>query len=283
MPGHELTWRLTRRMALAGLAMLPVAARSAAPFRSRRIAVRAVGTGRDVLLIPGLGTGPDVWTPLIRALPGWRWHLIHVRGFAGLPPEANRVGPLLAPIADEIARYMREGGLSAPAIIGHSMGGTLAMLTALAAARSGPLMVVDMLPDAAALLGGTSQGMGFLANQMRGYFTGTLAGRRAFARLLRDAAPGAKDSDPDVVATALSELAGLDLSPRLPRLAAPLTVVPAVPVDTDARAMILATYRRAYRPAAKAQIQPIGPSGHMIMFDQPDAFARAVKAMLGAK
>lgn len=273
---------LTRRNALALLAVaaaMPV--RAAAPFLSRRIAVRAQGSGQDVILIPGLGTGPGIWSRLMADVPGKRWHLIHVRGFAGLPALANANGPLLDPIADEIARYIGEAGLGRPAVIGHSMGGTLALLTALRSpTRVGRLMVVDMLPAPAGLIGGTADGMGFFARQMRNYFTRTDAGRRAFAQILRDTPSGA-DSDQDVIADALDELAALDLTPRLPTIRQPLTVVPALPADEQTAAIFWNRARTAWQGARAARLVPIRPSGHMVMVDQPGKFAGAVRGFLG--
>ncbi|HEX7853929.1 MAG TPA: alpha/beta hydrolase [Sphingobium sp.] len=252
-----------------------------APFTSRRIVVQVQGTGPDAVLIPGLGSGPGVWSSLIRDAPGYRWHLIHVRGFASLPADANAQGPLLTPLADEILRYIAESRLDAPAVIGHSMGGTLAMLAALRQpARVGRLMVVDMLPQPAGLIGGTAEGMGFLANQLRQYFTGTVAGRRAFAQILQDATPSGRDSDPDVVASALDELAAIDLGPRLASIRQPLTIVPALPADPRTAAALLNRIRTAYAPARAARIVPIQPSSHMVMFDQPAKFASAVRTFL---
>lgn len=275
---------LLRMIAVAGASLvLSGTGAGALPssFVSRRIAVRSEGHGPDVLLIPGLGGGPGIWSGLIRDLPGWRWHLIHVRGFAGLPADANAKGDLLVPLADEIARYIRESGLVAPALIGHSMGGTLAMLTALhQPMRVGRLMVVDMLPAAAGMVGGTAEGMGFFASQLRAYFTGTIAGRRAFAQLLQDATPSGRDSNPDVIADALDELAALDLGPRLSSIRSPITIVPALPAETRAAAVLLARTRDAYRPAAAARIMPVQPSSHMVMLDQPSKFAVTVRHFL---
>src|SRR5687768_8392054 len=102
------------------LLLLPLAAAAApapalpAPppaFASDRIVVERVGEGPDVLLVPGLSSSPEVWRSATHAVPGYRYHLVHVSGFAGRPAGANAAGPVVEPVAEEIARYIRESGL----------------------------------------------------------------------------------------------------------------------------------------------------------------------------
>lgn len=270
-----------RTLLLGGLAagmMASGGAALAAPFTSRRILVTVRGAGHDVLLIPGLASGPAIWNGVLGALPGYRYHLVQVRGFAGLPADANGSGPLLQPIADEIARYVASAGLKRPAIVGHSMGGTLAMLVGLKG-LAGRVMVVDMLPAGAAMVGGTASGMGFLADQLSGYFTGTAAGRRYLAQMVAQA-PGAKGSDPDVIANALRDLANTDLAPQLPRLGTPLAVIYAVGSDRQQAAAITRRFRADYAGKAGALLKAIGPSGHMVMADQPARFTAALRDFL---
>src|SRR3954453_263514 len=88
------------------LAAAPPAA--AAPFRSDRISVEVKGKGPDVVLIPGLSSSPRVWDTTVTAVPGYRYHIVHVAGFDGAAPGANASGPVVAPVADEIARYIAE-------------------------------------------------------------------------------------------------------------------------------------------------------------------------------
>jgi pimeloyl-ACP methyl ester carboxylesterase len=282
MPMHKNLPLLDRRALIAGFAvalggLLPVAA-SAAPFTSRRINVTVRGSGPDVLLIPGLASGTGIWADTIAASPGYRYHLVQVRGFAGLPADANKNGPLIAPLTAEIARYISANGLRRPAIIGHSMGGTLAMMLALRGVAS-RVMVVDMLPAGAGMVGGTTNGVGYLAGQLSQMFTGTPAGRQFFSEMLARN-PGAKGSDPDVVAHALSELAQTDLGPRLPALGVPLEVIYAQPADAEMRKTLTQRFQSAYARARTARLVPIGPSGHVVMEDQPARFATAFRNFL---
>lgn len=251
----------------------------AAPFASRRIAVTVRGSGPDVLLIPGLSSGSAVWNGAVGAVGGYRFHLVQVRGFAGLPADGNASGPVVQPVADEIARYIAAAGLKRPAVVGHSMGGTLAMMLGLKGV-AGRVMVVDMLPAGAAMVGGTASGLGFLADQLSGYLTGTAAGRRYLAQMVART-PGAQGSDPDVIANALRDLANIDLEPQLSRLSVPLEVVYAVGNDAQRNAAITERFRSAYAARKGALLKPIGPSGHMVMADQPARFTALLKDFLG--
>lgn len=158
------------------------------------------------------------------------------------------------------------------------MGGTLAMMLGLKGV-AGRIMVVDMLPAGAAMVGGTARGMGFLADQLSQYFTGTKAGRAYLAQIVADA-PGARGSDPDVIANALRDLANIDLGPQLGRIAVPMDVVYATGSDAAQAAQISRNFRAAYAAKKNARLLPIGPSGHVVMADQPARFAAMLKDFL---
>lgn len=270
----------------AGGGLLPFSTGQAAtPFASNRLSIARRGAlgpdgGRDVILIPGLASSPAIWNGLVAQLPGHRLHLVHIGGFAHLPAGPNASGPLLAPLVDELARYINTQGLVSPVLVGHSMGGMLAMMLAL---RTGSpvtrLMVVDMLPEGAAMIGGTSQGLGYLAEQLNGYFSGTRAGRQLLAQMVMET-PGAEGSDPRVISQALAELAQTNLSPRLPLIRQSLNVVYALPADRDMAASQRQRYQAAYAKAPAAKLTGIGPSGHAVMLDQPARFAASVQQFL---
>ena len=80
------------------------AAAGPAPFRSDRISVTVRGSGPDVVLIPGLAAAAGIWNGTVAALPGYRYHIVQVAGFAGAPARGNAKGPVAAGVAAEIAR-----------------------------------------------------------------------------------------------------------------------------------------------------------------------------------
>jgi pimeloyl-ACP methyl ester carboxylesterase len=260
-------------------------ARAAVAFSSSRLRVAtAAAKGRskgDVLLIPGLASGPELWASLSPRLSAYRLHLVHIAGFSKLAPGENASGPLIEPIVNELARYIREQQLRRPFVVGHSMGGILGLMLGLRNdINLAKLMVVDMLPEGSAMLGGTSEGFGYLADQLNGYFTGTKTGRQMLSQIVQQTL-GGRNSDPRVVSQSLAELARINLTPRLPTLRCPLTVIYASPSDRNAAASQAATYMAAYRSAKGAIVKGIGPSGHVVMADQPAQFADAVMQFLG--
>ena len=110
--------------AAAGVvALVPPALAAPARFSSDRISVVVQGGGPDVVLIPGLTASRDMWKGTVAAVPGYRYHLVQVAGFAGTPAGGNASGKVVEPVAAEIARYIGETGLRKPALIGRQKSG----------------------------------------------------------------------------------------------------------------------------------------------------------------
>jgi pimeloyl-ACP methyl ester carboxylesterase len=271
--------------ALGALGALPAQAGAAPAFSSSRISVEVRGTGPDVVLIPGMTASPAIWNGTVAAVPGYRYHLVHVAGFGGAPARGNARGPVAGPVADEIARYIREARLARPALVGHSMGGSLAMMVAArhegAAAR---LMVVDMVPAPAQLFGVSARTLSPLARLLGSEIAAT-------DRLRRDlqAAIGRfgsadwleTNSDGGVVGRSMQDLLAADLTPELPRIAAPMTVVYACPEPLRlTRARLDGFYAKAYAARPGTRLIAVERSGHTIMHDQPRIFQAALKAFL---
>lgn len=283
---------------LLALLLLPLAAAaSAAPFASDRISVETIGSGPDVVLVPGLSSSPEVWRSTVAAVPGYRYHLVHVAGFAGKPAGANASGAVVEPVAGEIARYIAESKLKKPAIVGHSLGGAWAIMVA---ARNPELvskaMVVDMLPFLGAMFGGptaTVESVRPIAEQMRtGIATSAGEPRRkqieqTIAGMVRTEAARpaivghSLASDPAASGQAMYDLVTTDLRPDVAKIKVPLTVLFVTPQGapvTDAQ--MEQFYAMSYSGAPQAVLKRIPESYHFIMLDAPERFQTELKAFL---
>ena len=284
---------------LALLLFLPLSATAAfaAEFSSERIGVEVRGAGPDVVLIPGLSSSPEVWETTVAALPGHRFHLVHVSGFAGRPVGANAEGPVVAPVAEEIARYIREAGLERPALVGHSLGGFWSMM--IAARHPGlvsRIMVVDMLPFLGAMFGGpaaTPESGRPMAEQLRQAIasadddTRRAQAEQTIATMVRTeslrpaAVAHTMASDAAVSGQAMHDLIITDLRPELGAIAVPFTVLwvhpPNAPVTPEQMASF---YSASYANAPQATVTRVPDAYHFIMWDEPEAFQAALRAFL---
>ncbi len=285
----------------AAPAVQPDPGTPAANFTSERIGVTVMGTGPDVVLIPGLASTPAVWTSTMAALPGYRYHLIHVSGFAGRPAGANAGGPYLSPVAEEIARYIREAHLEHPAVVGHSMGGSWAiMIAGRHPELVGKVMVVDMLPYLGIML--RSQGMseeqmtqtidqlqGVLANSppeqrrmMTGMMVSSMVNTESEKQPQIDASLA---SDQAVSAQGFTDLLRTNLLEDVGHIRAPLVVLYVQPAaqpggPTITPEQIDRAYQLSYQAAPQAVVRRVPNSAHFIMFDNAPFFQAQLREFL---
>ena len=274
----------------------PLAGASEQP-NSQRISVQTEGTGTDVILIPGLASSRDVWADLASGLrTSHRIHLVELAGFAGTPAISNRDGKVIAPVVDAIAEYIRTQHIKAPAIIGHSLGGEIAlMLGARYPDLVGRLMIVDALPFYTLTINpaATSETAVPHATAMRDWllsqsaeqfvaFQNTSIARLAKTEAVRPALAAAGiNSDRKTVADAVYELMVTDLRPELGRIRAPIEIVYAYdPLFGIPAASVDMMYRQAYAAASEIHFTRIDDSFHFVMLDQPERFSSAVASFL---
>jgi len=283
--------------AVAAIVLGTLAVAPAQAFTSDRIIVTVQGSGPDVILVPGLTSNPRIYNALVSGLPGYRYHLVQVRGFSGTAPGANVQGDVSAAVAEELARYVREEKLVKPALIGHSMGGTIGMMLASRHPDAlGRLMVVDMVPFTGAFFGaktgaearaivegmqarmaGNPEGMKAMMTQMVAGMVNNEAERPA---VMEDS----RTSDPALTARTYADIQATDLRAELKAVTVPVTVLYVKPamaasVPDD---QFDAGYRIQYAGVPGAVLTRIPDAAHFIMLDAPARFLAEVKQFLPA-
>jgi pimeloyl-ACP methyl ester carboxylesterase len=304
MSASRTTLRLiTVLLLLAGLLLLrkPVfgAVVLTAPTRFS-VVVQGVDTGKgpDVILIPGLSSSRGIYAAEAKLLSAnYRLHLIQIAGFAGEPAGPNATGPILVPVVEQLHQYIVTNKLQHPAIIGHSLGGLLALMLADTHPEDvGKLLIIDSLPFYALVFApeATVDVVAPQAAAMRDQMlaappdvfaamvdrsTGVLVLNPEARKLV---AANSIASDRTVMTNAMYEDLITDLRPRLAAIKTPATLL--YPFDASAvgpdSTKIDTVYTSAYSTMPNLKIHRIDDSRHFIMYDQPAAFDKAVQAFL---
>ena len=251
----------------------------------------------DVVLIPGLSSSRDVYTAEAKLLaPKYRLHLMQVNGFAGAAPGPNATGPMLPGIVEELHSYIVAGKMQ-PVVVGHSLGGLLALMLAdKYPADVRKLVIVDSLPYYAVLYNpaATPETMKPMADALQKQLNDVPADQFAAmqpmmaAQLVKNAdaqkavAASSMASDRNVLAKAMAEDLLTDLRADVAKIQTPTLVL--FEYDASLKQPDPVTYealvRDAYKPMPHVTLVKVEDARHFIMYDQPAKFDAALQTFL---
>jgi len=291
-----------RRASTALALALAGAAASAAPTPTsthetfRDMSVDVAGNGRAVLLIPGLNSAASTWTATCAALQPVQCHVVQLPGFVGLPavPSAH----WLEDMRDRLLAYVDARHLGPVVVVGHSLGGELALMMAIKSPASvSRLVIVDSLPFLGAVRdpSATPESTRAMAEQMRAQMAGATraqveASVRPMARGMAQA-PADVDrlvawslaSDRGTSAQAWYELWTTDLRADIAAIRCPTLALgswaayaPMGATEDSTRSIFAAQY--AALPGARIHMSKAGY--HFLMWDDPAWFVDEVRAAL---
>ncbi len=298
MSSRKRSWMGLFGAAVGILTALYVGRSEAAPAEFRDLRVEVVGQGRPVLMIPGLNSAAAVWTETCAALqPGVQCHIVQLPGFAGVPAVATE--HFQTAMRDRLLAYLDDRRLDQPAVIGHSLGGALALqMAAEQPGRIARLVVVDSLPFLAGLRGMTPEAARGMAAGMRQQMlsasqaqweAGTRQGAggmsRSPANVERVVAWGLA-SERATTAQAMSELWGEDLRPLLPKVTAPTLVLGAWAAYEPMGSTLDGTqkiFETQYAGLAGVQVRMSQRGYHFLMWDDADWLVGELKTFLAAR
>lgn len=263
--------------------------------------VQVSGAGPDkpaMILIPGLQSDGAVWDSTVTHFKDrYECHVLTLAGFAGRPALPADL-PFLATVRTQLAAYIADHRLKSPTIVGHSLGGFLALwLGAEHPALTGPIVVVDSLPFLPAAYSSTAtvESMKAQAVSMRAMM-GSMQGdawvtyqksNPATKSMISDEADAALatewgiKSDPQAVAAAMFELFQTDLRPALSRIQSRTLLMAALKGYPEGT---IQTYQTQVESLRGVQLVAFPEARHFIMFDAParmfetmDSFLKASK------
>jgi pimeloyl-ACP methyl ester carboxylesterase len=219
--------------------------------------------------------------------------VLSLAGFGGTPAQPTD-GPMLEAVREELATYITKHDLNQPTIVGHSLGGFLALDLAVHHPElTGKLVIVDSLPFIYGIMqpGATVADAKQAAKATASAFS--QMNPDTYAKMIRNGPNGstmaASENDIDriidwglasdgaSVAKALGELYSADLRSELSKVGSPTLVLAAwigyAPyTNHDSAAQ---TYRQQYAGLNNVQIEITDTARHFIMLDEPEwMFAR---------
>jgi pimeloyl-ACP methyl ester carboxylesterase len=284
-----------RNTLLALVLALPAAAFAQASFQ-----VKITGHGPAMILIPGLASSGETWDSTVaRYKDRYECHVLTLAGFAGVPRLPLVAGnPMLDRVRDDVAAYIREHKMVKPVIVGHSLGGFLALAIASKYPDlPGKLVIVDAYPSLAAIYRPevTAEMAKSESEMTRKYMTAQPAGGDGAKAQIRMMVTGDADferimtwsraSDYSAVVDAMVEMYGSDLRENISTIQSPTLVLVtwiAFKDYTD-RKTLEANARREYAKLKGVDLRITDTSRHFIMYDEPQWFFTQIDGFLAAK
>lgn len=251
------------------------------------LAFESVGEGPPVLILHGLFGSGSNWRQVVRELAStYRVLAVDLRNH-GASPWADTMSYL--EMADDVLRLIERERLSRPAVVGHSMGGKVAMALALMYPKQvGRLSVVDIAPVPYA------DRLSAFAEAMRAVDTLHAASREEVRQRLAGMVPDAgvvpflmqnlvaRNAHFDwrlnlgAILGAVPTLCGFPQELRSLRFTGPVQVIAGARSD-----YVASSDGEAFQPMfPQARVEVIEGAGHWVHADRPGTFIAAVRQAL---
>ncbi|WP_430428524.1 alpha/beta fold hydrolase [Maribacter litoralis] len=251
--------------------------------------VKVIGEGNPILLFPGFACTGEVWDTTVAELS--KEYECHVFTFAGFGDVAAIEKPWLPKIKEGVVSYISENKLENPVLLGHSLGGALALWMAAEGNSYKELIIVDALPSTGALmmpdfkseymvydspynkqlLAMNDTDFEAMATQMASGMTKEKSNQEIIKNWMIKA-------DRETYVYGYTDLLKLDLREDLSKINTPVTILAAT--EPYGLEMAKSTYDLQYKALAEYTIEFANGSSHFIMYDQPQWFIKNLKNAL---
>jgi pimeloyl-ACP methyl ester carboxylesterase len=268
-------------------------------FDLRSLHVDVYGTaGKPALvLIPGLACGPWEWSgEIARLSPQYTIYALTLPGFDGRAPISS---PLFSTVSEDFWAMLDSHHIIRPAIAGHSLGGTLAIVLAEQHSdRLRGVIAVDGLP----VFPGFDKMTPEQRQEAAGRFSSMLSAStpQQFESAERSyvlpnylssksdvdaVAPLVAKSDPKIAGEWMAEDVTSDARAALKSISIPLLEIAPYDATLEASLFTTAAAKQAYYQSllagdSQASVVMIPQSRHFVMYDQPDRLGVVITGFL---
>ncbi len=253
---------------------------------SKSIQVQVKGDGEPVLLLPGFTCPGEIWEETVAEISSnHECHIVSYAGFGDIPA----IDTLwLQTIKQDLGEYIKQNDLKKLSIIGHSMGGTLALWLAsdkqfdvknIVVIDALPCMGAMMIPNYSSenisyntpynqnLLKMTEAEFAGMAKNFSQYMSRTESKHEQIASWI-------KKADRKTYVNGYTDLLKLDLRKDLSNIESRVLILAAA---NPSKSMVEGVYNNQYSALKEKEIIFIENSAHFIMYDQFKNYIQQVK------
>lgn len=252
--------------------------------------VEVTGKGEPVLLFPGFTCTGNVWNDLVNELS--KTKTCHVFTFAGFGEVAPIEKPWLPKIKKSLENYISEKGLEGVTLVGHSLGGSIAMWLGVSEKfQFNKIIIVDALPSVGALMMPNFNSNAIVYEnpynkqllEMKDedfekmaiqYAAGMSMNKDKHTQIIK----WILEADRETYVYGYTDLLKLDLREDLAKIKAPVFILGATQPYGEEN--VKKTFEEQYKNLENYTIKYAKYSAHFIMYDQPEWFINAIKTEL---
>ncbi len=263
--------------------------------------VTIIGKGKPIILIPGLSCSGDVWNQTVDSLKNnYQCHILTLAGFSNQKP-INIDKGYLPIIQKKISEYIENEMEEKPILIGHSLGGFLALSIASSKPNSlKSIVIVDSYPFLSLIFNPNATEKSIIpqANQMKNNIISIADSlyinqqRLMLKTMITDSLNVEKvlkwslESDRKTTAQAMYEIMCNDLRDELHKIKVPIFVFGSWYGYKDygvTKESVYSNLKNQYSEAENCTIKVADKSKHFIMLDEPVWFITELKIFLKIK
>lgn len=256
------------------------------------IHVKIIGKGKPVLLIPGFTVPGKSWDTVVNQLKdNYECHVVTLAGFG----EEKAIDfPWLPQVNDALEEYIKQNQLTNLTVIGHSLGGTIAIWLASRENHGiSKIVLVDALPAAGAIMfpdfnpENLTYDSPFNNQQLamnKSDFEQMAQGMAQGMSLNPQTQKRIKDwivlADRKTYVYGYTDYLKLDLREDLKNISISTTIIAAD--KPFGKEMVTQTYRSQYANLLKYDLIVADNSAHFVMFDKPEWFMEQIQNILSS-